>query len=169
MITLRRAALATAGVAAAGGLVFGAASAFAASPSSTPSASATATGSAAPAKPHAKKNGDARKDAAQNRARLFKRGAHGQSTVKDKTGQWVVHEWQVGKVGSINGSTVTVTDASGTTWTWTVVSTAKVHVSGKVAQLSAVKTGDTILLTGTQTAGANDARAVFDPDQSKLG
>ncbi len=162
MITLRRAALATAGVAAAGGLVFGAASAFADSPSSVPSASATPTGSAAPAKPHAKKDGDAHKDAAQNRARLFKRGAHGQSTIKDKTGQWVVHEWQVGKVGS-------VTDASGTTWTWTVASTAKVHVAGKVAQLSSVKTGDTILLTGVQTGGANDARAVFDPDQSKLG
>jgi hypothetical protein len=168
MIALRRVALASAGVTAVGALVFGAASAFAESPSTTPAASATPTGSASPAK-KATKDGDARKDAAGHRARLFKNGAHGQSTVKNKAGQWVVDEWQVGKVGSVNGSTVTVTDASGTTWTWTVASTARVHVSGKASALSAVKAGDTILLRGVQSDSANDAKAVFDPDQSKLG
>jgi hypothetical protein len=167
MIALRRAALATAGVAAVGGLVFGAASAFADSSSATLAASATPTGSASPATKAATHH--AHRGGAQNRARLLKNGAHGQSTIKNKTGQWVVHEWQAGKVGSVNGSTVTVTDASGTTWTWTVASTAKVHVSGKVSTLSAVKVGDTILLTGVQSGAANDAKAVFDPNQSTLG
>lgn len=164
MFAMRKAALATASVVAVGGLVFGAASAFASSPASSPSASASPTGSATP-----KKHADARKDAAKHRKQLLKRGAHGQNTMKDKAGQWVVHEWQVGKVGSINGSTVTVTDGSGTTWTWTVGSGAKVRVSGKASSLSAVKTGDTVLLTGIQSGGANDARAVVDPVQSKLG
>jgi hypothetical protein len=168
MVPLRKAALVTAGVAAVGGLVFGAASAFAASPASTPAASSTPAAGASPAK-KAGKGDDVRRDARQHRARLFKNGAHGQATVKDKSGQWVVHEWQVGKVGSVNGSTVTVTDGSGTTWTWTVVSGAKVRVSGAAAALSAVKAGDTVLMTGVQSAGANDARAVFDPNQSKLG
>jgi hypothetical protein len=164
MIAMRKAALATAGVVAVGGLVFGAASAFASSPTSSPTASASSTSSAA-----AKKHDGARKGLALHRKQLLKNGAHGQNTVKDKSGQWVVHEWQVGKVGSVNGSTVTVTDKSGTTWTWTVVSGAKVRVSGKASSLSAVKTGDTIVLTGVQSGSANDARVIVDPDQSKLG
>ena len=164
MIAMRKAALATASVVAVGGLVFGAASAFASSPTSSPSASASPTGSAAP-----KKHDAARKDVAKHRRQLLKNGAHGQNTVKNKAGQWVVHEWQVGKVGSVNGSTVTVTDATGTTWTWTAVSGAKVRVAGKASSLSAVKTGDTIVLTGVQSGSANDARVIVDPNQSKLG
>src|SRR5215469_5472249 len=105
MIALHRAALVTIGMAAVGGLVFEAASAFADSPSTTPSAFAAPAGSASSAK-KAVKDREARKDAAQHRAHLFKDGAHGQSTVKDKSGQWVVHEWQVGKIGSVNGNTV---------------------------------------------------------------
>jgi len=164
MIAMRKAALATASVVAVGGLVFGAASAFASSPTSAPSASASPTGSATP-----KKHDGARKGLAKHRRQLVKNGAHGQNTVKNKDGQWVVHEWQVGKVGSVSGSTVKVTDATGTTWTWTVVSGAKVRVSGKASSLSAVKTGDTIVLTGVQSGSANDARVIVDPDQSKLG
>jgi len=166
MIVMRKAALAAAGVAATGGLVFGAATAFAASPS--PSASPAASASSTPTAKSGK-SGAVRKDGAQRRQRLFKNGAHGQATVKDKTGQWVVHEWQVGKVGSVGVGSLTVTDGSGTTWTWTVASGTKVRVSGSAASLSGVKVGDTILVSGLRSGSANDAKAVFDPDQSKLG
>ena len=159
---MRSAVLATAGIAVAGGAVFGATEAFAASPaasSSSAATTATTTTSKTPCK-----------DAAHPaRCALLKRGAHGQQTVKDKAGAYVVHEWQVGKVGSVGVGSLTVTDGSGTTWTWTVASGTKVRVSGSAASLSGVKVGDTILVSGLRSGSANDAKAVFDPDQSKLG
>jgi uncharacterized cupredoxin-like copper-binding protein len=178
--TMRKAALATAGLAVAGGLVFGATEAFAASstptanaanvvPASSTSASATSS-SKTPCKDMAHPaRCTLRRAATRERGALLKRGAHGQSTVKDKAGAYVVHEWQVGKVGSINGSTVTVTDGTGATWTWTVESSTKYRVDGAKGSLSGGHAGDTILIRGTQSGSANDATALFDPNQSKLG
>jgi uncharacterized cupredoxin-like copper-binding protein len=176
--TMRKAALVTAGLAVAGGAVFGATEAFAASPSATPSAASTTSANAAPATSSSK---TACKDAAhpakctlrraagRERGALLKRGAHGQATVKDKAGAYVVHEWQVGKVGSVNGSTVTLTDGTGATWTWSVQSGTTYRVDGAKGSLGGIHAGDTILIRGTQSGGANDATAVFDPNQSKLG
>jgi len=182
-MTMRRAVVATAGLAVAGGTVFGATQAFAASPAasttSTASASANSTASASPST--GSKTATACKDAKhparcalrrsalRKRGALLKRGAHGQATVKDKAGAYVVREWQVGKVGAISGSTVTVTDGTNTTWTWTVASTTKYRVDGTKGSLSGVHVGDTILIRGQQSGGANDATALFDPNQSKLG
>lgn len=176
MFTMRRAVLATAGIAVTGGVIFGATEAFAASPAASASASAQQNAASTTSTTGAKKCADAahparcamRRDAARDRAALLKRGAHGQATVKDKTGAYVVHEWQVGKVGSINGSAVTVTDGSGTTWTWTVQSATAYHVDGAKGTLGGVHVGDTILIRGRRDGGANDATAVFDPNQSKL-
>jgi uncharacterized cupredoxin-like copper-binding protein len=170
--TMRRAALVTAGLAVAGGAVFGATEAFAASPPASPSAASTSSAHAAPATSSSK---TACKDASHpakctlRRAAGRERGAHGQATVKDKAGAYVVHAWQVGKVGSVNGSTVTVTDSAGTTWTWSVQSSTKYRVDGAKGALSGVHAGDTILIRGTQSGSANDATALFDPNQSKLG
>jgi hypothetical protein len=172
MVTKRKAAVATAGVVVAGGLVFGATEAFAASPSTSPTASATSAASSSassPCKDHAHPARCAlRREAGRHRGELFKRGAHGQATVKDSAGSYVVDEWQVGKVASVSGSTVTVTDASGTTWTWSVSTSTKYHVDGKAGSLSGVHVGDTILLRGRQSGSTNNAAAVFDPNQSKL-
>jgi len=178
---MRKAGLVTAGVAVAGGAVFGATQAFAASPSTSSGTtaaalaadSASASASSSKAKPCADAKHPARcalrRDAAHDLSALLKRGAHGQSTVKDKAGAYVVREWQVGKVGSINGSSVVVTDGSGATWTWTVQSATTYHVDGAKGSLSGVHVGDTILIRGQQSGSANDATVLRDPNQSKLG
>jgi uncharacterized cupredoxin-like copper-binding protein len=181
--TMRKAALTTAGIAVAGGLVFGATESFAAAPaastttaanispasvtistaaSTSPKTTTTCKSTAHPAKCAV------RRKRGHDRAALLKRGAHGQATIKDKAGAYVVHEWQAGKVESISGSSVTVTDGTGTTWTWTVASSTKYRVDGKAGALSGVHVGDTILIRGQQSGSANDATAVFDPNQSKL-
>jgi hypothetical protein len=177
-ITMRRAVVATAGVAVAGGVIFGATEAFAASPAAT-SVNAASVSPTSTSTTGAKKAACAdaahparcalRHEAARDRAALLKRGAHGLATVENKAGAYVVNEWQVGKVGSISGSSVTVTDGSGTTWTWTVDSSTKYAVDGAKGALSGVHVGDTILIRGQQSAGANDATVVRDPNQSKLG
>ncbi|HET9168592.1 MAG TPA: hypothetical protein VFN97_04115 [Actinospica sp.] len=173
--TVRRAALAAAGVAVAGGLAFGAAQAFAATPAAS-AALAAATASTSTSTTDAKNCADAahparcaaRHEARRDRGALLKRGAHGQETVKDKSGAYVVHEWQVGKVGSVSGSTVTVMDGSGATWAWTVDSGTAYRVDGAKGALSGVHVGDTILIRGQRSGSANDAKAVLDPNQSEL-
>ena len=184
--TMRKAALATAGLAVAGGAVFGTTEAFAASPAPTASTStisvvpASATVSATASATTGSKTATAcktaqhpakcavRRAAGRHRGALLKQGAHGQATIKDKAGAYVVHEWQAGKVDSVNGSTVTVTDGTNTTWTWTVASTTKYRVDGAKGTLSGVHVGDTILIRGQQSGSANDATALLDPNQSKL-
>ena len=182
-MTMRKAALATAGIALTGGVVFGTTEAFAASsPSasttvadlspasatvSTAATTSTKTAAACKDTKHPARCGR-RRAAGRNRAALLKKGAHGQATVKDKAGAYVVREWQAGKVDSISGSTVTVTDGTDTTWTWTVASTTKYSVDGAKGALSGVHVGDTILIRGQRSGSANDATAVLDPNQSKL-
>lgn len=180
--TMRRTVMAAAGIAVTGGVIFGATEAFAAAPAASvspataavaadASATSTSTTGAKAACAHAAHPARCalRRDAARDRTALLKRGAHGQATVKDKAGAYVVHEWQVGKVGSVSGSTITVTDGSGATWTWTVDSSTAYRVDGAKGALSGVHAGDTILIRGQQSGGANDAKAVLDPNQSKLG
>ena len=178
--TMRKAGLATAAVAVAGGVVFGATQAFAASPTTSSGTTASAlaadstsaSASASKAKPCADKAHPARcalrREAARDLSARFKHGAHGQSTVKDKAGAYIVREWQVGKVDSVSGSSVVVTDGSGVTWTWTVQSATKYRVDGAKGSLSGVHVGDTILIRGQQSGSANDAAVLRDPNQSKL-
>jgi len=182
--TMRKAALATAGIALTGGVVFGATEAFAASPGASSSittanlspASVTVSTAATTSSKTATAGKDTKHAAGGNRHRaagrdgsaLLKQGAHGQATIKDKAGAYVVHEWQAGKVDSVSGSSVRVTDGTGTTWTWTVASSTKYQVDGAKGALSGVHVGDTILIRGQQSGSANDATAVVDPDQSKI-
>ena len=181
--TMRKVALTTAGLAVAGGLVFGATESFAAAPAaytggaanispasvtiSTAASTSPKTAAACKSAAHPAKCALRRKRG-RDRAALLKRGGHGQATVKDKAGVDVVREWQAGKVESISGSSVTVTDSTGTTWTWTVASSTKYRVDGKAGALSGVHVGDTILIRGQKSGSANDATRVFDPNQSKL-
>lgn len=187
--TMRKAALTTAGLAVAGGLVFGATESFAVSPAAfststaanfSPASVVVSTAASTSTSPKTTTSTTACKSAAhparcavrrrhgRDRAALLKRGGHGQATVKDKAGADVVREWQAGKVESISGSSVTVTDSTGTTWTWTVASSTKYRVAGKAGALSGVHVGDTILIRGQKSGSANDATRVFDPNQSKL-
>jgi len=180
--TMRKAALATAGLAVTGGVVFGATQAFAASPSAGTTATTATAASAASATSASGGGAKAsacrtakhparcalRRKALRHRGALLKNGAHGQNTVKDSSGAFVVHEWQVGKVASIDGTAVTVTDADGTTWTWTTQSATSIRVDGAKGVLSGVHVGDTIFVRGRQSGSANDATALVDPNQSKL-
>jgi uncharacterized cupredoxin-like copper-binding protein len=186
--TMRRAVLATAGLAVTGGLVFGATEAFASSAPATASATALASGASAPNAADATATGSAagktaackdakhparcalRRRGERDRIALLKKGEHGQNTVKDASGAYVVHEWQVGKVTAVSGTSVTVASGDGTSWTWTAQSTTTVRVSGKKAtgSLGGVHAGDTILVRGQRSGSANDAKTLVDPDQSKL-
>lgn len=180
-LTMRRALVATAGVVVAGGLVLGGTEAFASSPepftasnaaaanpAASPSASAKAGCKAAAktaktAKTKRPRACAGRQFAGRGRmgAQLLKRGVHGQETVKAANGSFTVREWQTGKVASINGSTVTVADASGTTWTWTVQSSTRYSVAGgQKGSLSSVHTGDTVFVRGVQNGSANDVTAL---------
>lgn len=174
-LTVRQVALSTAGVVVAGGLVLGGTEAFASSPAPfTTAASMSAATSSTGSKPACRqaehpRSCAGRRVARRARRRVLEQGVHGQATVNGADGAFVVQEWQVGKVASINGETITVTDASGTTWTWTVQSAAQVRVSGAKGSLSGVHTGDTVLVRGVQNGGANDVTVLSDPNQSKLG
>ncbi|HEX4791631.1 MAG TPA: hypothetical protein VH372_24415 [Actinospica sp.] len=172
--TMRRAALATAGLAVAGGAAFGTTEAFAASPAATPTTSASASASASAAKAAACKDAKhparcaLRREAARDRGALLRKGAHGQNTVKNSAGAYVVREWQVGKVTAVGGATVTVADGDGTTWTWATQSSTVYRVDGAKGALGGVHVGDTILVRGQQNGSANDAARITDPNQSKL-
>jgi len=153
--------LATAGLAAAAVLVFGATAAFAATSSSASSASTPKSRAT-----------DQFSDVSGTRGGLpggagFGQGPHGDETVRDATGQWVEEIWQTGKVDAVSGDEVTVTDGSSLTWHWTVSSTAKVVTDGVPGNISAIKVGDTVSLSGTQTGTAHNATAVTDPGSAR--
>ena len=154
-LTPRRRIAVVAGVVLAGGLVAGGATAFAdTSATASPSPSATA------AHPKAGKH---------RRLRLRAPGVHGEATVKDgKIGQWVVREWQRGRITAVSGDTVTVRSADGTSWTWTVPGSAKITRDGGTIAESALKDGDPVLVVGRKDGSANDARRVFAPSPAQL-
>lgn len=168
-LTMRRATLATVGVVAAGGLVLGGAEAFASAPASNTSVAASPAASVKSACKAAKHpRACAARRAARGRAgaRLLERGVHGQATVKTADGSFTVREWQTGKVASIDGGTVTVTDASGTTWTWTVQPTTRYRIrsaeKGGTGSLADVHAGDRVFVVGVQQGDANDVTALAD-------
>lgn len=176
-ITMRRAVMAAAGIAMVGGVILGAAEAFAAS-SATPGSSASAVSAASDnasaaldnasaASITASKKSGCKRSAHPIRCALAERGAHGQETVKDKAGAYVVREWQIGTVGAISGSTITVTDGSGATWTWTVQSSTKYRVDGASGSLGAIHVGDAIVILGRQNGSVNEATAVVEPKGRK--
>ena len=159
--------LATAGLAAAAVLVFGATAAFAAT-SGGSGAKGRTTGqfahnsAAYGAGPEAGEESGNLPDAG-----VYGQGPHGDETMKDATGQWVQEIWQTGKVDSVSGYQVKVTDVTGLAWQWTVSSTAKVLISGAAGQVDTIEVGDTVTLSGTETGKVHTATAVTDPGHSR--
>jgi hypothetical protein len=90
---------------------------------------------------------------------------HGERTVKGKDGTTVVHEWQVGKVTAVSGTSLTVLSADGTSWTWT--ESAQTHTRGQ-GKDTKVKVGDEVAVRGVKAGGVNDAKAVLDPGAAKI-
>lgn len=171
--------LATAGLAAAAVLVFGATAAFAAaSGSGNPAAKSRTTGqyahdsAAYGGAPVAGSEsaagagigvGAGGKPGSLPDGAVFGQGPHGDETVKDAAGQWVEEIWQTGKVDTVGADQVKVTDVTGLAWQWTVSPTARVLINGTDGQVGEIQAGDTVTLSGTESDEVHTATAVTDP------
>jgi hypothetical protein len=156
-------ALATAGLVGACALVFGATAAFAATPDSTKPIGRSAQQISHNGATHHVPPGPGTHSGGQAAGSPSGQGSHGEQTVKSSAGQWLDEAWQTGKVGSISGDQVAVTDDSGTTWQWTVDPTAKVRTQDETDDLSSINVGDTVSLAGTHSGSAYTATVVIDP------
>jgi hypothetical protein len=84
-------------------------------------------------------------------------GEHGQVTFRGKTGPRTV-AFERGTVESDNNdSTITVTAADGTTWTWYITSSTVVRQAGSKVGASALADGEQVFVGGTVANGGNDA------------
>lgn len=154
--------LATAGLVGACALAFGATAAFAATPDDTKPLGRSAQQISHSGAHHAL-SGPGGHSGGQAVGPPSGQGLHGEQTVKSGAGQWVDEAWQTGKVGSISGDQVAVTDDSGTTWQWTVDPTAKVRTQDETDDLSSINVGDTVSLAGTHSGSGYTATVVIDP------
>lgn len=158
--------LATAGLAAATVLVFGATAAFAATANHSAPKSRTVD--------QFSHEGAAYGGADSTGAGTgsgYGLGPHGDQTVKDATGQWVEQVWQTGKVEAVGAGELKVTDVTGVTWEWTVSATARVATGGADGttpataadgSLDAVQVGDSVTVEGTESGTAHTATDVTD-------
>jgi hypothetical protein len=95
---------------------------------------------------------------------------YGEATVKDSSGAITVRDWQKGTVTAVSGSSLTVRSSDGTTWTWTANGDSKVgdlvpfgsDDSAKTS-LSAIKTGDSVLIAGVRSGSTRTAQRIADP------
>lgn len=155
--------LATAGLAAATVLVFGATAAFAAGPDRTAPKGRTggdqfSHSSAAYAGTSAGDGGTGTSSGPG-----YGLGPHGDQTVKDAAGQWVEKVWQTGEVDAVGDGEVKVTDVTSLTWEWTASSTAQVTAGGAASSsLGAVRVGDEVTVEGTQSGTVHTATVVTD-------
>jgi hypothetical protein len=95
---------------------------------------------------------------------------YGETVTKDDNGAIKTHDWQNGQVTSVSGASVTVRSADGTSWTWTTNGDTEVRKDGKTAQVSAIKAGDKVIVSGLRNDGTRTAARVADPapDFAKL-
>jgi hypothetical protein len=84
---------------------------------------------------------------------------HGQDTVRTKTGYQTI-DFQVGAVTAKSGNTLTVTSTDGYKLVWTLNSKTVIRDLGKAVTASALKTGQTIRISGTATGAGATARIV---------
>jgi mucin-2 len=86
-------------------------------------------------------------------------GEHGTVTFGGKAGARTV-AFERGTVKSDSGSTITVTAADGTTWTWDITSSTVIRQAGSKVAASAITTGERVFVGGTVVNGANDAQLI---------
>ncbi|HEY5186634.1 MAG TPA: DUF5666 domain-containing protein [Actinomycetes bacterium] len=89
-------------------------------------------------------------------------GIHGEFTVKNKSGNFVVLDTQRGTVTGTTGSTLTVRSPDGFTATYTVDSTTKIRKDRAPASLTDIKVGDTVGVVGVKSGGTVTAKAIRD-------
>jgi uncharacterized protein (UPF0333 family) len=151
----------------AGVLAAGGATAYAAGTGSTSSKSAGS--SASPSGATAKKKTKKAKARTRAEHRLAARSVHGQLTVrKGRTGAFVTREWQRGEITAVSGTTLTVKSTDGTSWTWKADPKVKITRDGKKTTASALKSGDTVAITGRKSGTANDAVRIHAPSAAQL-
>jgi uncharacterized iron-regulated membrane protein len=86
-------------------------------------------------------------------------GVDGVVTFHNKTGFHTV-SFERGIIQSVNGSTVVIKTADGTTWTWQIVSDTVVRKNGAKTTTSALSAGQTVFAGGPVVNGAKDARLI---------
>ncbi len=90
-------------------------------------------------------------------------GIHGEFTVRNKSGAFVVLDTQRGTVTGKNGNLLTVQSADKFSATYTVDATAKIRKDRAPASLTDIKVGDTVAVVGVKTGDHTaTARAVRD-------
>lgn len=97
---------------------------------------------------------------------LGQRGiVHGQVTVPDGSGGYKTIELQVGKVTSVDSSSISVTSADGYSHTYTVVSST--IVDSQAGGISSVAKGDQVSLVASPISGKDTATNI--QDTTKIG
>ena len=95
---------------------------------------------------------------------LAARGVHGEATVRrGRDGGFQVVTWQRGEVTGKSGAVVTVRSADGVSWQWTTDAKTRVRKDGEKAQLSAVATGDKVIVAGRRTGDTRTAAVLRIP------
>ena len=95
-------------------------------------------------------------------AALRHAGIHGEFTVKNKSGRFVVLDTQRGTVTANQDGQLTVTSADDFQATYTVDSTTKIRKDGAKASLADVKVGDTVAVVGVKSGGTVTAKGIRD-------
>jgi hypothetical protein len=93
------------------------------------------------------------------RVRLLLHGIHGQFTFETKQGAKTI-AFERGTIQSVTGSSVTVTAADGTTWTWHLVSNTVVRQDHKKVAEASLATGQRVFAGGPVVSGADNARLI---------
>lgn len=89
-------------------------------------------------------------------------GIHGEFTVKNKAGGFVVLDTQRGTVTANQNGQLTVKSADGFLATYTVDSSTKIRKDGAKATLADVKVGDTVGVVGVKSGGTVTAKGIRD-------
>jgi hypothetical protein len=89
------------------------------------------------------------------------RGVDGQFSFRSRTGTIRTLAYERGVIESVNGSSIVVKAADGTTWTWALVSNTVVREQGGVVSESALSTGEQVWAGGPVVNGTKDARLIF--------
>jgi hypothetical protein len=94
----------------------------------------------------------------------LKKFDEGQWTSQGTSGA-VTHDAIKGKVAAVSATSITVTSADNTSETYAVATTTKVRVGKTLSSIGSVKTGDTVLVTGTKAGSTMTAVRILDAGQ----
>lgn len=132
----------------------------------------TTTATAAPGTTAAAEAGKARRPEGKHRglAKRLEKVSHAQWVSKDeKTGGFVTHDAVRGSVAAVSAGSITIKATDGTSETYVVNSSTKVHVKGdkgKTSTVAQVKVGDQAAVLGTG-ASTRTATRILDRGAAK--